>query len=84
MQDQGTGSQSKGLDLEATEQAIVQMLVCGDHADVWWRADIEEEIGDVADVQDALANLGRCGLVHLEGEMVAVTRAAIRASQLLI
>jgi hypothetical protein len=84
MQDQGTGSQDKGLNLEATEQAIVQMLMCGDPAGVWWRPDIEQEIGDFGDVHDALANLQRSGLVHLQGEMVAVTRAAVRANELLI
>ncbi len=84
MQDQGTGSQSNGLDLEATEQAIVQILISGDPTGVWWRPDIEQEIGDAADVHDALANLERSGLVHLQGEMVAVTRAAVRASELLI
>jgi hypothetical protein len=84
MQDQGTGSQFDGLDLEATEQAIVQMLVCGDAAGVWWRPDIEQEIGDAAEVHDALGNLERSGLVHLQGDMVAVTRAALRTSELLI
>jgi hypothetical protein len=84
MQDQGTGSQCDGLDLEAVEQAIVAMLMSSDPNGVWWRPDIEQEIGDVADVHDALANLERSGLVHLQGEMVAVTRAAFRASELLI
>ena len=84
MQDQGNGSHSNGLDLEATEQAIVLMLMSDDSTGVWWRPDIEQEIGDADDVHDALANLERSGLVHLEGEMVAVTRAAVRTSQLLI
>lgn len=84
MQDQGTGSHLGELDLEATEQAIVQMLVSGQATGVWWRPDIEQEIGDPAEVHDALANLERSGLVHVQGDMVAVTRAALRMSELLI
>lgn len=84
MQDQGTGSHSGGLGLEVTEQAIVLMLMSEESTGVWWRPDIEQEIGDAEDVRDALGNLQRCGVVHLQGEMVAVTRAAVRTSQLLI
>lgn len=83
MQDQGTGSKSTEVDLEATEQAIVQMLMSGDSPGVWWRAEVEREIGDVRDVSDALGNLQRCGLIHVQGEMVALTRAALRAGELM-
>jgi hypothetical protein len=84
MQDQGTDSYSCGLGLEATEQAIVLMLMAEESTGVWWRPDVEQEIGDVDDVSDALANLQRCGVVHMQGEMVSVSRAALRTSQLLI
>ncbi len=84
MQDQGTGSYSRGLGLEATEQAIVLMLMDEESTGVWWRPDVEQEIGDADDVRDALASLQRCGVVHVQGEMVAVSRAALRTSQLLI
>jgi hypothetical protein len=84
MQDQSIGCETKGVDLEATEQAILQMLMSGHPRGVWWRADIEQEIGDARDVVDALGNLQRNGLVHVQGEMVAPTRAAFRAGELLI
>lgn len=84
MQDHGTGSSSTGVDLEATEQAIVQMLMAADSRGVWWRAEVEREIGDVHAVADALGNLHRSGLVHIQGEMVVLARAAQRTSELLI
>ncbi len=84
MQDQSTGCKPGEVDLEATEQAILQMLMSGYSRGVWWRADIEQEIGDRREVADALGNLQRNGLVHVQGEMIAPTRAAFRAGELLI
>jgi hypothetical protein len=84
MQDQSAGCKAGGVDLEATEQAIFQMLMSGDPRGVWWRADIEREIGDAHDVADALGNLQRHGLIHIQGQMVAPTRAAFRTGELLI
>lgn len=84
MQDQNTGRKPGEVDLEATEQAILQMLMSGHSRGVWWRADIEQELGDARDVVDALGNLRRNGLVHVQGEMVAPTSAAFRAGELLI
>jgi hypothetical protein len=84
MLDESTDSRPREIDLEATEQTILQMLLSGDPRGVCWRADIELEIGDSPAVSDALGNLRRSGLIHVQGEMVAVTRAAFRTNELLI
>lgn len=84
MQEQMIDSKPGEVDLEATEQAILQMLLSGDPCGVWWRSDIELEVGDSTAVSDALGNLRRSGLIHVQGEMVAVTRAAFRTGELLL
>ncbi len=89
MQGQPTGSAStREPTPEATspqlvvEQAIMALLLSGEHAGIWMCAEVEREIDGSLAVQDALVALHAGGLVNLHGELVIPSRAARRMDEL--
>jgi hypothetical protein len=66
-------------EIRMAEVGIMVRLLHTKHNDVWTRAELERHIGgNMLDFSDALLELHRSGLVHLEGELVTVSRAARR------
>jgi hypothetical protein len=66
------------------ESAVIRLLTGEDGS--WSRAELEREVGGMhgkpTDVVDAIANLYAWGLVHVDGEFVSATRAAVRMDEL--
>lgn len=72
-----------GSDPQATESAIMTVLLSGSHEGPWTEPELEREMSASAlQVKDALSELRGAGLVHLHAELVHVTRAAQRMDQL--
>jgi hypothetical protein len=70
-------------DPQATESAIMTVLLSGGHEGPWTEPELEREMGASAlQVKDALSGLRGAGLVHLHAELVLTTRAAQRMDQL--
>jgi hypothetical protein len=66
-------------EIRMAEVGIMMRLLHTRHNDVWTRAELERHVGgNMLDFSDALLELQRSGLVHLEGELVTVSRAARR------
>jgi DNA-binding response OmpR family regulator len=58
-------------------------LLTTEHGDIWTRAELERHVaGNMLDVSDALIELHRCGLLHVEGELVTVSRTARRMDEI--
>jgi hypothetical protein len=60
------------------ERAIILLVLDGDHAEVWARAEIESELRgrDPLTISDALAHLEAEGVVRLDGEQVRASCCA--------
>jgi hypothetical protein len=50
----------------------------------WSIHEIELEIGDAIDVEDAVARLHGAGLLHKVGDYVWITRAALHAEEMVL
>jgi hypothetical protein len=68
--------------LAEVESAIHMMLTVRDEQRPWSVQEVEQAIGDAADVADALANLAGAGLIHRCDRFVWATRAALAADGL--
>ena len=66
------------------ERAIILQILRDDHAYRWSRAELEVEISHIEppDINDALARLGRNGVVRISGESVWASRAVRRLNEL--
>jgi hypothetical protein len=65
------------------ESAAMLLLLSGGHDGPWTDTELERELSaSPLQVQDALAALNGSGLVHLQDELVIVSRAAQRMDQL--
>lgn len=74
---------SRRVEQEQIEEAIMGLLLGGEHEGPWMRPEIEREIGgNLLNVCDALIALHGSGLIHLEGELVIASRAARRMDEL--
>jgi hypothetical protein len=71
-------------DLWMVERAIVLQVLRDDHEERWAPAELAGEISDFepAVLEEALARLGREGILHLEGGSVWAARAARRLDEL--
>jgi hypothetical protein len=70
-------------DQQSVESAVMLLLLSGSHHGPWTDAELERELSaSPLQVQDALAALNGSGLVHLQDELVIVSRAAQRMDQL--
>jgi hypothetical protein len=73
----------RDCDQRWVESAIMLLLLSGGHEGPWTDAELERELSaSPLQVQDALAALNGSGLVHLQDELVIVSRAAQRMDQL--
>jgi hypothetical protein len=72
------------VELREVESALIRLLT-GEHGS-WSLAELEREVGGMhgnpTEVVDAIANLYAWGLVHVNGEFVSPTRAAVRMEEL--
>lgn len=71
-------------DGEVTQRAIVLQVLREDHDERWTRTELEAEILDIdpATINDALTRLHAEGIVHLHGEHVQASRAALHLDDL--
>jgi hypothetical protein len=70
-------------DQQWVESAVMLLLLSGGHDGPWTDTELERELSaSPLQVQDALAALSGSGLVHLQDELVIVSRAAQRMDQL--
>lgn len=70
-------------DQQWVESAVMLLLLSGGHDGPWTDTELERELSaSPLQVQDALAGLNGSGLVHLQDELVIVSRAAQRMDQL--
>jgi hypothetical protein len=69
---------------EIAQRAAVLQVLRDDHAERWSRAELEREIYDIEPmaVSEALERLRQEGVVHLAGELVWASRAAIHLDEL--
>ncbi|MHB8490640.1 MAG: hypothetical protein ACYDA6_00275 [Solirubrobacteraceae bacterium] len=69
---------------EIAERAIVLQLLRDDHDRVWWRAEIETVLGDMAPLtlEHALGSLADAGVVELRGERAMAGPATVRLDAL--
>ncbi len=76
-------SADSGPDQEATEAAIMALLLADDHAGIWTQGEIEREMSSSRlAVKDGIAALTAAGLIHRHDELVLPTRAAQRMDEL--
>jgi hypothetical protein len=70
-------------DQQWVESAVMLLLLSGGHDGPWTDTELQRELSaSPLQVQDALAGLNGSGLVHLQDELVIVSRAAQRMDQL--
>jgi hypothetical protein len=70
-------------DQQEVESAVMLLLLSGGHEAPWTDTELERELSaSPLQVQDALTALNGAGLVHLQNELVIVSRAARRMDRL--
>lgn len=69
---------------DVAQRAIVLMLLRGDHAKQWSRAELEVELHDVEPLAicDALVALNAGGVAHVTGEQVCAARCTLHLNAL--
>jgi hypothetical protein len=73
------GTEKSWADDDVAQRAIVLQVLRDDHDDRWSRAELEREIYDIepAAIAEALERLRQEGVVHLSGDLVWASRAAL-------
>jgi hypothetical protein len=79
MQDEGT--RSRGLP-DRAEAIVLLLLLADDVRFPWSLREIQLELGEYADAEDAVTSLRASGLVHRCGDFVFPTRTAVRHAEL--
>lgn len=79
MQDKGIAD--VGMDQDACESVVLQLLLDEDHP-LWTVEEIARELGHDLNAVDACNRLYAGGLLHRCGDFVLATRAAARAHEL--
>lgn len=74
----------RSRDLWMVERAIVLQILRDDHEERWEQVELAQEIPDFepAVLEEALARLGRDGVLHREESSVWASRAARRLDEL--
>jgi hypothetical protein len=82
MQDESTRTVAEQED--ATDKAILALLLTPEEQRPWSQHEVELEMGDRIETIDSLARLRGAGLIHRCGEFVFASRAALTAERLLL
>jgi hypothetical protein len=75
-------SRTPAEDDDRVDFAVLDLLLHSDRPALWSVDEVALELGDSLRVTDAIARLEGAGLIHVCGEFVFASRAAVRFAEL--